>query len=178
MRFRAFISYSHKDARWARWLHRALEGYQLPGRLRGTAGEFGPLPDRLRPIFRDREDLASAGGLTPKIQAALADSEALIVICSPDAARSPWVNDEVLRFKRIGRGDRICCLIVDGEPDAGDERECFVPALRFELDADGEPGTQPAEPVAADVRPGKDGKTLAKLKLLSGLLGIDLDTLR
>ena len=178
MRYRAFISYSHKDARWARWLHRTLEGYQLPRRLRGTAGEFGALPDRLRPIFRDREDLSSAGGLTPKIQAALADSEALIVICSPDAARSPWVNDEVLRFKRIGRGDRICCLIVDGEPDAGDERECFVPALRFELDADGTLGTQAAEPVAADVRPGKDGKSLARLKLLSGLLGVDLDTLR
>lgn len=178
MRYRAFISYSHKDARWARWLHRTLEGYQLPRRLRGTAGEFGALPDRLRPIFRDREDLASAGGLTPKIQAALADSEALIVICSPDAARSPWVNDEVLRFKRIGRGHRICCLIIDGEPNAGDDRECFAPALRFELDVDGTLGTQAAEPVAADVRPGQDGKSLAKLKLLSGLLGVDLDTLR
>src|SRR5688500_16598638 len=158
MRYRAFISYSHKDARWARWLHRTLEGYQLPRRLRGTVGEFGALPDRLRPIFRDRDDLASVGGLTPKIQAALADSDALVVICSPDAARSPWVNDEVLRFKRIGRGDRICCLIVHGEPDAGDERECFVPALRFELDANGTLGTQAAEPVAADVRPGKIGR--------------------
>lgn len=178
MRYRAFISYSHKDARWARWLHRTLEGYQLPRRLHGAAGEFGPLPDRVRPVFRDREDLASAGGLTPKIQAALDDSEALVVICSPDAARSPWVNDEVLRFKRLGRGDRICCLIVDGEPDAGDERECFAPALRFNLDADGMLGTQPAEPVAADVRAGKDGKSLARLKVLSGLLGVDLDTLR
>ena len=59
MRYRAFISYSHKDARWARWLHRTLEGYQLPRRLRGTTGEFGALPDRLRPIFRDREELSS-----------------------------------------------------------------------------------------------------------------------
>ncbi len=178
MRYRAFISYSHKDAQWARWLHRTLEAYQLPRRLRGTVGEFGALPDRLRPIFRDREDLASAGGLTPKIQAALTDSESLIVICSPDAARSTWVNDEVLRFKRIGRGHRISCLIVDGEPDSGDDRECFVPALRFELEADGELGSRPAEPVAADVRPGKDGKSLARLKLLSGLIGVDLDTLR
>ena len=178
MRYRAFISYSHKDQRWARWLHRSLEGYRIPSRLRGSAGEFGPLPDRLSPLFRDREDLASAGELNPKIQAALADSEALIVICSPDAARSPWVNGEILRFKQLGRAERICCLIVDGEPNAGDERECFAPALRFELDAGGEIGSQAAEPVAADVRPGKDGKSLARLKLLSGLLGVNLDTLR
>jgi tetratricopeptide (TPR) repeat protein len=178
MRYRAFISYSHKDARWAGWLHRSLEGYRVPARLRGTRGEFGRLPDRLLPIFRDREDLASAGKLGPKIQDALADSEALIVICSPDAVRSPWVNEEVLRFKRTGRANRIYCLIVGGEPHAGDEHECFVRALRFELDADGELGTQAAEPIAADVRPGKDGKALARLKLLSGLLGVNLDTLR
>jgi eukaryotic-like serine/threonine-protein kinase len=178
MRYRAFISYSHKDARWARWLHRSLEGYRIPTRLRGSVGEFGPLPDRLLPMFRDREDLASAGNLSPKIEAALADSEALIVVCSPDAARSPWVEGEVLRFKRSGRSNRIYCLIVAGEPNAGDQRECFAPALRFELDADGELGTRAAEPVAADVRPGTDGKSLARLKLLSGLLGVDLDTLR
>ncbi|MEP7043475.1 MAG: TIR domain-containing protein [Dokdonella sp.] len=178
MRYRAFISYSHKDARWARWVRRNLEGYRTPARLRGSVGEFGPLPDRLQPIFRDRDDLASAGSLSPKIEAALADSEALIVICSPNAARSPWVNGEVLLFKRMGRANRVYCLIVAGEPDAGDASECFAPALRFELGADGEPGTQRAEPIAADVRPGTDGKPLARMKLLSGLLGVDLNTLR
>ncbi len=178
MRYRAFISYSHKDSRWARWLHRNLEGYRVPARLRGSSGEFGVLPDRLSPFFRDREELASAGELGPQIQAALADSEALIVICSPDAARSPWVNGEILRFKRSGRSNRIYCLIVAGEPNAGDARECFAPALRFEPDADGNLGTQPAEPIAADIRSGKDGKSLARLKLLSGLLGVSLDSLR
>ncbi|MEO6138431.1 MAG: TIR domain-containing protein [Luteimonas sp.] len=178
MRYRAFISYSHKDSRWARWLHRNLEGYRVPSRLRGSSGEFGVLPERLAPFFRDREELASAGELGPKIQAALADSEALIVICSPDAALSPWVNGEILKFKRSGRAQRIYCLIVAGEPQAGDARECFPEALRFELDADGELGAQPAEPLAADVRPGKDGKSLARLKLLSGLLGVNLDSLR
>ena len=177
-RYRAFISYSHSDERWARWLHRALEGYRVPRRLRGRHGEFGPLPERLTPIFRDREDLASAGELGPRIQAALQESAALIVICSPEAARSRWVNEEILSFKRAGRGDRIYCLIVDGAPHSGDERECFPSALRFALGADGTPGTEAVEPLAADLRPGKDGKTLARLKLLSGLLGVDLDQLR
>lgn len=178
MHYRAFISYSHADSRWARWLHRCVENYRLPSRLHGTDGEFGPLPDRLAPIFRDREDLSSAGELGPRIQQALAASEALIVLCSPQAASSPWVDNEILKFKRLGRGDRIFALILSGEPNAGDEHECFPQALRFELDDNGNIGSKPTEPVAADLRPGKDGKSLARLKVLSGLLGLPLDTLR
>jgi tetratricopeptide (TPR) repeat protein len=178
LRYRAFISYSHADARWATWLHRTLEGYRLPSRLRGTRGHHGLLPERLSPIFRDREDLSSAGHLGPQIEAALADSEALVVVCSPSAVRSPWVDSEIRAFKRMGRGDRIYAFIVDGEPNAGDDRECFPAALRFDLAADGEGLGQEANPVAADARPGKDGKALARLKLLAGLFGLPLDTLR
>ena len=178
LRYRAFISYSHADARWATWLHRRLEGYRLPSRLRGGTGEHGPLPDRLSPIFRDREDLSSAGHLGPQIQAALAESEALVVVCSPGAAGSPWVDSEIRAFKRLGRGDRIYAFIVDGEPNAGDARECFPEALRFDLAADGESLGGEANPVAADARAGKDGKSLALLKLLAGLFGLPLDTLR
>ncbi len=177
-RYRAFISYSHADARVAAWLHRSLEGYRVPKRLRGSAGEFGPLPERLNPIFRDREELASAGDLGARVQDALADSDALIVVCSPDAASSRWVNEEVLAFKRLGRSDRIYCLIASGEPHAGDARECFPSALRFEIEADGQLGQRPAEPIAADIRSGKDGRALAQLKLIAGLLGTDLDKLR
>jgi len=178
VRYRAFISYSHADDRWASWLQRSIEGYGVPRRLRGTTGQFGPLPDRLSPLFRDREDLASAGELGPQIRAALADSEALIVVCSPDAARSRWVNEEVVAFKRIHGAARVYCLIVAGEPHAGDENECFPRAVRFALDADGNAGSRKVEPIGADVRPGKDGQSLARLKLLSGLLGVELDRLR
>lgn len=177
-RYRAFISYSHSDAPVASRLHRRLEGYRVPRALRGTAGEFGPVPERLHPIFRDREELSTAGALGGRLQSALEDADALLVICSPEAARSRWVNEEVLTFKRLGRGDRIYCLIVAGEPHAGDARECFPPALRFELESDGELGQRPAEPIAADIRPGKDGRALARLKLIAGLLGTDLDNLR
>jgi tetratricopeptide (TPR) repeat protein len=177
-RYRAFISYSHSDARIAAWLHRAIESYRVPKRLRAAAGEFGPLPERLNPIFRDREDLASSGDLGARVQDALANSDALIVICSPDAAGSRWVNEEVLAFKRLGRSDRIYCLIVSGEPHAGDARECFPLALRFEIESDGQLSQRPAEPIAADIRSGKDGKALALLKLIAGLLGTNLDQLR
>ena len=159
-------------------MHRSLESYRLPSRLRGGQGEFGPLPERLTPIFRDREDLSSAGQLGPQIEAALADSEALLVVCSPEAARSPFVESEVLAFKRNGRGHRIYAFIVAGEPNSGGEQECFPNALRFELGADGQLSATPANPIAADAREGKDGKARARLKLLAGLFGLPLDTLR
>lgn len=173
MHYRAFISYSHRDARWARWLHRALEGYVVPRRLVGTAGEFGPVPPRLRPVFRDRDELASAGDLGQRVKDALSASEALVVICSPAAAASRWVDEEVLYFRRLGRDARLYALVVDGEPGAGDGRECFPPALRAGAD-----GLPPLEPIAADARHAGDGRALARLKLLAGLLGLPLDALR
>jgi len=172
------MSYSHSDARVAVRLHRSLENYRVPKRLRATSGEFGPVPERLSPIFCDREELASSADLGKRVQDALADSDALLVVCSPQAARSHWVNEEVLTFKRLGGERRIYCLIVDGEPNAGDARECFPPALRFEIEADGQLGQRPAEPIAADLRSGKDGATRARLKLIAGLLGVEFDTLR
>lgn len=34
----AFISYSHADDAWGRWLHRALESYRIPRALVGQPG--------------------------------------------------------------------------------------------------------------------------------------------
>ncbi len=181
--YRAFLSYSHRDAQWADWLHRSLETYRPPKGLVGTSTAVGPVPRRLIPIFRDREELASATELGTVINAALEDSACQIVICSPDAARSRWVNKEILAFKRLGREDRIFSLIVSGEPNASghvgrEAEECFPPALRFHLGPDGELSDAPVEPVAADVRPGKDGKNRAKLKLVAAVLGVGFDVLR
>ena len=182
-RYRAFLSYSHRDAKWADWLHKALETYRPPKPLVGTSTALGPVPKRLSPVFQDREELASATELGRVINAALQESACQIVICSPDAARSHWVNQEILAFKRLGREDRIFPLIVSGEPNASslpgrEAEECFPPALRFHLGADGNLSDAPTEPVAADVRPGKDGKKRAKLKIAAGLLGVGFDVLR
>ncbi len=182
-RYRAFISYSHQDKTWADWLHKALETYAVPQRLVGRTTAAGVIPKRLTPIFRDRDELASAHDLGRKVNEALAQSANLIVICSPRAADSRWVNDEVLAYKRLGRSERIFCLIVDGEPNASDlpgstADECFAPALRFQLDTDGQLTREPAEPIAADARPGKDGKANAKLKLIAGLLDVGFDQLK
>lgn len=178
-KYRAFISYSHQDERWGSWLHRKLETYRVPPRLVGRATARGEISKRLLPIFRDREELASATDLGETITEALADAAALIVICSPAAARSHWVNEEILTFKRLGRERSVFCIIVDGEPHAPNpEEECFPPALRFHLGDDGQLSERRAEPIAADAREGKDGKAGALLKLIAGLLGVGLDELQ
>jgi tetratricopeptide (TPR) repeat protein len=182
-KYRAFLSYSHRDAKCADWLHKALESYRLPKELVGSPTAWGPATKRLTPIFRDREELASATDLGAVINEALLQSACQIVICSPDAAKSRWVNEEILAFKRQGREERIFCLIIGGEPNASDhpgqeDNECFPPALRFRLAADGMLGNARTEPVAADARPGKDGKNNAKLKLIAGILGVGFDVLR
>jgi len=177
------LSYSHRDEKWGTWLHRALESYRPPKQIVGTVTARGQVPKRLAPIFRDREELASATDLGTVINEALTQSACQIVICSPSSARSKWVNEEILAFKRLGREDRIFCLIVDGEPNASDdpahaEEECFPPALRYKLGPDGNLSTERTEPIAADARQGKDGRTNAKLKLIAGILGVGFDGLR
>ena len=172
-RFKAFVSYSHQDGRWAAWVQRALESYRVPGRLVGTAGAFGPVSARIAPVFRDREDLSSAADLSATIKRALEESESLVVVCSPAAARSTWVNEEIAYFRSLGRDDRILALIVDGDPQETDPvQRCFPPALTASQ------GGTPVEPLAADARKWADGKLLARLKLVAGILGTPLDALR
>jgi len=182
-RYRAFISYSHGDERVAGQLHRALERWTPPRRLIGRVTAMGPVPSRLGPIFRDREELSSAGDLGARVTEALERSACLLVICSPAAARSRWVNQEVLAYKALGGAARIFCCIIAGEPGASgipgrEDEECFCEALRFRLGADGRLSDEPVEPIAADARPDKDGWALAKLKLIAGILGVELDELR
>jgi tetratricopeptide (TPR) repeat protein len=152
---------------------RRLETYRVPPRLVGTPGIDGTLPARLGAFFRDRDELTASGDLGATIRAALAESAALIVVCSPAAAQSRWVGAEVQAFRDSGRGDRILAFVVDGEPgQATGELACFPPPLI----APGEDG-QAVEPLAADARNVADGRERAFLKLVAGLLGVGYDQL-
>lgn len=179
-RYKAFISYSHKDQVFARWLHRQLETYTIPSRLvgRDTGREtgHGPVPRRLTPIFRDREDLAATRDLTASVRDALTNSDALIVICSPDAVASRWVNEEIRAYRQLNPNGIVLAAVVAGNPDADPNSEpgesCFPPAL-LEPGVDG----KASEPVAADMRRQADGRRMALLKLVAGLIGVSLDQL-
>jgi len=164
-RYRAFISYSHVDQAFGRRLHRRLERYGLPRRLIGRETARGPVPRRVAPVFRDREEFSAAGDLTAEVRAALAASGALIVVCSPAAAASPWVAREVELFRELHPDRPVLAAIAAGEPADG-----FPPPLTIA-------GGAPVEPLAADFRAHADGPRLGLLKLVAGVAGLGLDEL-
>ena len=179
-RYWAFISYSHSDETFAAELHQAIETYRVPKALVGRAHSYGEIPRRLMPVFRDRDELPGASNLAEKIYAALAVSRFLIVICSPRSAVSQYVNEEIQEFKRLGRADRVLPVIFEGAPHASSRpgregEECFPHSLCHDVDADGT--TTTCEPMAADARPGKDGRQRAVLKLIAGMLEVGFDDL-
>ena len=178
VKYRAFISYSHRDKQWGEWLHQKLERYRVPSKIVGRETDVGPIPDRLTPIFRDRDELATSHDLGAEIQTALENSMFLLVICSPASAQSKWVNEEIKTFKRLHGETRVRAVIVDGEPYSDDSKtECFPQALKYLVGEDGEITGTRAEPIAADLRKGGDGKKYAISKLVAGLTGARLDDL-
>ena len=128
----------------------------------------------MRPVFRDRDVLSGGGDLGEKLIEALEKSRFLVVLCSPNSAKSKWVNKEIENFKALKEGneDRILALIIDGEPNASTNEkfdsslECFPPALRY-----------PLEPIAGDLRKDGDGKERGFLKILAGITQLKFDTL-
>lgn len=159
--YRAFISYSHRDGEFAVRLHRALESYRLPARLRDDTHAA-----RLTPIFRDLDDLRAGGDLSAQVKAALADCAALIVVASPNAKASLWVAREIELFRARHPDRPILVALASGEPADG------FPAPLL-IGADG----QAVEPLAADFRAEGDGPKLARLKLIAALADVPLDAL-
>ncbi len=182
MRYRAFISYASADGVVAARIQQAIERYRIPRGLRSADRGQGPVPTRLTPLFRDRSDAEAGGSLTHALSTALERSDALIVLCSPAAARSEWVGIEILRFKALGRSHRIFPIILTGSPERFDAslspEGAFPPALFQRVNQAGAllDGTDP-EPLAADIRLTGDGFELAKLKVVAGLTGIPLTEL-
>ncbi len=179
----AFLSYSHQDTKLCEWLHQSLERFHVPKRLVGRETRDGTIPARLFPVFRDRDELPGSSELGKNLTEALAQSRYLIVICSPAAARSRWVNEEIRQFKMMGGEGQVLALILDGEPNAADKPnsgllECFPDAMKYRVDASGNLTGQRVEPIAADVRRGRESKSIALLRLVAGLLGVPFDELR
>ncbi|MDB5722321.1 MAG: hypothetical protein JWP15_2939, partial [Alphaproteobacteria bacterium] len=161
--FRAFVSYCHADRTFASNLQRRLESYRLPRRLADRVEPLaGQARGRIGPVFRDRADLSASADLSAAVREAIAESSALVVVASPEAAGSIWVAREIELFRELHPDAPILVAQARGAPG-----EATPPALL-------RPGT---EPLAADFRPEGDGRRLAFLKIVAGLAGLPLDTL-
>lgn len=173
----AFISYNHRDVRWAKWLRRKLEWYRLPAEIHNEFEDSR----FIRPVFRDRDELDS-GVLGDELRKRLEASKYLIVICSPNSAQSTWVSDEVQAFIDMGRLEYIIPFIVDGEPQnyanaeaAGQPLlgECFPRALRVW-------NTEHPRESLLGIAVTDDGqayKQKAFIRVVSRMLGVSFDTL-
>ena len=161
----AFISYNHHDVKQARWLHRKLESYKLPAE---THNEFED-SRYLRPVFRDQEDL-NTGVLGDELRKHLEESKYLVVICSPDSARSEWVSNEVRTFIEWGRLEYIIPFIIDGTPNSNDERECFPLSLREYV-------AQHPDRELLGISTAEVGREKAFIRVISRMLGVSFDEL-
>ena len=133
-KYYAFISYSRLNTAAASFLHRQLEHFRIPKKY--VNEEYLPPGKKfLRPIFRDKRDLeVSANDFTEDIRNAVAASRYLIVLCSPEAAESVWVNEEIRYFLETHNNDYdlIVPVILTGKPGHAGNQECLPPALRVE----------------------------------------------
>lgn len=122
----AFISYNSKDTNWGKKLQKKLEHYKMPATL---CSEHNWQRTPIKPVFFAPTDI-QPGGLSEELQERLKASQNLIVICSPNSAKSQWVGREIEFFHNLGRTKNIHFFIVDGIPHSGDpETECFNPVV-------------------------------------------------
>ena len=100
----AFISYSHAtDSELSRALQTGIERFAKPWyRMRALR------------IFRDNASLSASPGLWSSIEEALASSEWLVLMASPEAAQSPWVNREVAWWLKHKSPQRLLVVLTGG----------------------------------------------------------------
>lgn len=171
-KFRAFLSYRASDVKQAEWLHRKLEEYVVPRSLVGTQSDYGVIPKRLGRIFRDRDEARSVEQIERVISEELAQSQHLIVLCTPNTvAPGSWVPREIALFRARRPTGAIHAVIGSGRPPDVFPTELLTRSALDSVEA----------PLAADLRPlsdgGGDGEERALIRLIAGLLGVGFDDL-
>jgi tetratricopeptide (TPR) repeat protein len=105
-------------------------------------------------------DQARIRQIDERTSAALQASQFLVVLCSPESAACPRIDEQIRRFYAMNRGSRVIPIIVGGEP-GHPVRDCFPKSLRYKLSAEREATDECGEPIA-DARPDDDGTNLTK----------------
>lgn len=160
----AFISYSRKDVEVAKYLQNRIEKYVYQ---KDHVAECNRPEDeeRVRPVFLDLTDLsAQIRDFTSELKENLEASRYLIVICSPNSAKSPSVQTEIEHFLATHNNNadlivpvyvdsvlsgmhpqidkilstRNCPIFVTGKGDAGHvgRKYCFYHLMEFLLKVD------------------------------------------
>lgn len=114
-RYDAFVSYSRAvDGKLAPALESALQKFAKPWyRMRALR------------VFRDDASLSTNPALWSSITAALDESAFFILLCSPEAAKSPWVQKEVEYWRAHKPHDRLLLALTEGALEWDPERRGF-----------------------------------------------------
>lgn len=121
----AFISYSRRDKEFARRLGDALRSYKPPRDLN--------VAQRHLDVFRDEEDFTGVE-YHSSVARHLKSSARLLLLCSPSARGSEYVDDEIRRFAESHGADNIIPILVSGTPNneaapGEEDRMAFPDAL-------------------------------------------------
>ena len=101
----AFVSYSHaKDKPITAALQSVIQRLGKPWYRR-----------RALRLFRDDTSLSATPSLWPSIEEALANSRFMILLASPEAAGSLWVNKEISYWLDNKNADTLLIALTDGE---------------------------------------------------------------
>lgn len=106
-RYDVFIRYSHQDKPFAVRLEKALRRYRPP---LGSG-----LTPRCLAVFRDESEAATTR-LSEALDASLAASRRLLLVCTPAARASRWANEEIARFSAVHGIDNAIPLLRAGLP--------------------------------------------------------------
>ena len=156
----AFISYSHVEIALAKRLSQRIRRYRPPRKI-------GLSRRRLVP-FRDVEQLTITGDLTDTLIERLELSRILIVLCSPAAAESTYVTQEIKVFLKHHDHASIHIVLCSGEPETSIPR-----VLRDLLE----------EPLFVDLRQALSGISgyrrfkAETLRMIAALHGVDYSKL-
>lgn len=158
----------------AREVQHNLEHFRIPSDIQKRTGV-----KRIDRIFRDQEELELSSDLSGRIENALAESEFLIVICSPDYGESPWCVHELETFIRMHGLERVLCVLSSGEPPA------IFPEilLHRETEVTAENGShhiveEKVEPIACDYRGNiRKARRTELPRLAAAMLGCSYDDL-
>ena len=202
VKYDAFISYRHSepDSFVAQMLHKQLESFKLPKNVArrkiaqagdvdqenlGSEGSTASVnKTKIERVFRDREELPLVTNLADPITEALANSEYLIVICSPRLPESMWCRKEIETFIELHDREHVLAVLVEGEPDTSFPEELLYREVE-ETQPDGSviKKRMPVEPLAADVR-GADRNEMRRkikselLRLVAPMFDCNYDDLR
>lgn len=160
---RVAISYALSDKAEAKRLAGILNRYRTPRQVLDRQTKFGFAPSRFEASLMPNHESAADMDLSSEAKLALREADHLVVLCSAKAAEDRWIDEEARTFlahrKLDNESGRLHPVFLPGSG----ERKLPTPITEENLD-----------PVA-DLSVNKDGWEQGSVKLISSLLGMDLD---